>query len=276
MSTLSELLKLPPKEAARALVAKALKPGVDPSLLELKPQAEVSTNRPFTITISQKSCRLKDMKFHGSAPFTFDRLVWTDVFKEGHIVLPEDAPESTREVLTLISRHTGVAFDDDDVMDTNATIGDDGALTLLASPRSWRWCGTIKVFFNGAPAVIVDDTKGETLLTQRKDPTAESQGDVLYKLRRGQLLGYNARVWWVAANVAFDTPRKWVIDILNPAPFNGGGGRVLFNGLAKPDEVPAGLKLGRIPMKVQILLNRRLCKDAKGIITIFYSKPTGG
>jgi hypothetical protein len=274
MATLRELLNLSPKEAARALVAKALRPGHDAKDLELTASEGLSTTRAFTINIAQKFGDVRRWRYKGTTPFTYDRLQWSDAFGDGVLTLAMDTPQSMSDITDYITKRFGVVFDENDVMQGPVHLADHGALTLLALPQSWRWFGTMAVYFKGAvdkPAVADEKPRVEDTEVQVINPTKHGFGDMLMKMRRGQTLGFNGRIWWNVANVAFNTPKKWVLDKEIRYEFNAGGGMVLFNGLA-PD-APKHLNLGPNPRKVQIALHRNLCTGLKGLVTIYYSKP---
>jgi hypothetical protein len=275
MATLRELLKLMPKDAARALVAKALRPGTDVNTLMLTAKGPLSTTRNFTILISQPRGMVKNWKYEGSHPFTFARLLWSDVFKDGFILLEEDIPSTMWEVLELIGKKYGIWFDVDDVDVGPALLSPDGSLKLKASLHSWRWFGMIDVLFSGAPASLIVPRSDVVTpsFVQKADPTKFGFGKLLYKLKRNTFLGHEGRTWWNEVNTAFGEDRMWVMDKYLPSPYNGGGARVLNNRLAY--DAPKHLNLGPFPMKAEILLNRRLCTDVKGLLTIYYSRPEG-
>lgn len=269
MTTLRDLLTLTPQEAARALVAKALRPGIDPTVLDLVPASGLSTGSSLTFTIKQKLGLVRNWQVRGEHPFTIERLKWSDVFEDAVIHLPMEPPEKISDVMNSLSRITGIKFDDNDYIDSPVQLSDDGSLKILASPKSWRWYGVLNVIFLGVPESEKASSKPD--IVQVKDPTEAGFGSMLKKMERNRLLGYNARIWFEAANVAFGTPKTWVMDPLNPAEFNVGGGRVIYNGSAI--NAPSTIPFMGSPMKVQILLNRRLCTGMKGILTIYYSRP---
>lgn len=269
MTTLHDLLVLSPKEAARALVAKALRPGIDPMVLDLVPANGLATGSSFTFTIKQKLGLVRHWQVSGSHPFTIERLKWADVFEDGLVLLPTDPPEKISDVLNFLSKSTGVQFDENDFIDAPVLLSDDGTLKILASPKSWRWYGVLDVCFLGTSPP--EDESNASKCAQIADPTAAGFGTMLKKMERNRLLGYDARIWFDAANVAFGTPKTWVMDPVNPDAFNVGGGRVVSNGIAK--DPPTTVSFTGTPMKVQILLNRRLCTGMKGLLTLYYSRP---
>lgn len=271
MTTLRDLLTLTPQEAARALVAKALRPGVDPTVLDLVPSGGLATGSAITFTIKQKLGLVKHWQVKGEHPFTIERLKWSDVFDNGIVLLGIDPPKKVSEVIAHLSQVSGIQFDENDYVETPVQLSDNGNLKILASPKSWRWHGVLEVTFLGSPETEKAEPKYQ--FVQTSDPTGSGFGDMLKKMERNRLLGYNARIWFDAANVAFGTPKTWVMDADNPAEFNVGGGRVVYNGQAI--DAPITVKFVGIPMKVQILLNRRLCTGPRGLLTIYYSRPKG-
>lgn len=267
---LKDVLDLPPREAAKRIVIAACQPGLTSSQIRLiRKDLTRGPDILLQVVVDYRNTPISEWHYTGGADFSYRRLHWSDIFGKGELTLPIDPPTHVKDILPALSAHAGVLFDDDDVHDHTVYLRRDGSYELIANPSSWRWYGSMMLRFSGAPSKTL--TVQDEPWKQHKDPGRVGFFRELRELNRGGLVTAVGRRWCRWLNHALDQSDQWVIDTTTPSPYNVGGARVLTN--AKVDTVPEGIPVQGPAYRLMVALDRRLCLDMAGVITIYYTDP---
>lgn len=148
MSNSLDLLALPHHpQAARQILAEALKPGIDPNKLLLGEEL-VGTGNKMILPVYVDGSAFVDpnWKFHGTVDMTYKRLDLQDSLGHLNLELAVGAMYTSRELATRIGAILKINFDDADyVHETKVMNGLSEIYVLKAEENSPRWMGQVSI-----------------------------------------------------------------------------------------------------------------------------------
>lgn len=147
MPTSLDLLALPHEQAAKQILAEALKPGVDPNKLLLGEEV-VGTGNKMILPVYVDGSAFVDpnWKFYGTVDMTYQRLDLQESLGHLNLELAVGAMYTSRELATRIGQILKIDFEDVDyVHETRVMNGLSENYVLKAEENSPRWMGQVSI-----------------------------------------------------------------------------------------------------------------------------------
>lgn len=137
------LLRLPPLDAVRELLQPQLKDGVLAEWFVLDSYVTDTDKKEILLNmrLDQTLAPIDYWHYSGVITIKYNRLDMDATFKLLNLKLKIKPPLYIRDVMDIISRKTGIVFDDKDFVDGYVSLPDTTKILIQSTNSSLRWYG---------------------------------------------------------------------------------------------------------------------------------------